>query len=103
MAKLKPFIIARNAQQKQVFGLGYPSIPTVTVDEWFDQMQKSGGFGKASSSGNKGKMDTFTINEVRKDSEDEDEEDEAKRQAKMRMDEWKDVNPRGWGNTYNKG
>ena len=74
------------------------------MDEWFDQMQKSGGFGKASSSENKGKMDTFTINEVRKDSdEDEDEEDEAKRQAKMRMDEWKDVNPRGWGNTYNKG
>ncbi|KAE9417848.1 hypothetical protein Angca_006045, partial [Angiostrongylus cantonensis] len=34
---LKPFIITRSTQQKSVFGLGYPSIPTMTVDEWYNQ------------------------------------------------------------------
>ncbi|ETN74353.1 TAP42-like family protein [Necator americanus] len=34
---LKPFIITRSEQQKAVFGLGYPSIPTMTVDEWYNQ------------------------------------------------------------------
>ncbi|VDM42503.1 unnamed protein product [Toxocara canis] len=37
-----PIIITRDATQKKVFGLGYPSIPTVTVDEWFDDMVKHG-------------------------------------------------------------
>ena len=103
VVKLKPFIIARNEQQKAVFGLGYPSVPTVTVDEWFDQMQKSGGFGKASG---KRKNKPYTIEGGRKHSSDEgddDGDDETKRQAKIRMDEWKDINPRGSGNTYNKG
>uniref|UniRef100_A0A1I7XSW7 RNA_GG_bind domain-containing protein n=1 Tax=Heterorhabditis bacteriophora TaxID=37862 RepID=A0A1I7XSW7_HETBA len=33
----KPFIITRSEQQKNVLGLGYPSIPTMTVDEWYNQ------------------------------------------------------------------
>lgn len=73
----------------------------MTVDEWFDQMQKNGGFGKM---GPGKKMETFTINKRQNESdEDMDEDDEGKRQAKIRMDDWKDMHPRGWGNTHNKG
>lgn len=38
----KPFIITRNEIQKKVYGLGYPSVPTMTVDEFVDQKEKEG-------------------------------------------------------------
>ena len=34
----------KTEEQKKVYGLGYPSIPTVTVDEWFDELSKREGF-----------------------------------------------------------
>uniref|UniRef100_A0A914DCH5 TAP42-like protein n=1 Tax=Acrobeloides nanus TaxID=290746 RepID=A0A914DCH5_9BILA len=94
---LNTFIIAKSEAQKKVFGLGYPSIPTVTVDEWFDQMQKTGHF----SGLNKPITIKGQEDEEKPDS-DEDDSEEA-RQKKMRWDEFKDDNMRGTGNTYNKG
>ncbi|KAL3086630.1 hypothetical protein niasHT_037756 [Heterodera trifolii] len=100
-ARLKPLIIARSEAQKRVFGLGYPSVPTVTVDEWYNEMQKSGTFGK-------GPMpSSFKIDQRKTHEDDEteegEEEEERKRQAQIQRDEWKDMNRRGCGNTYNKG
>jgi hypothetical protein len=70
-------------------------------------MQQSGGFGKAAAAAPKHRMETFNIEKKEGADSEEDEEDEEneekKRQAKIRMDEWKDWNPRGSGNTYNKG
>ena len=40
--QLKPFIIARNEVQKKIYGLGYPSIPTVSVDDFVNQKLKEG-------------------------------------------------------------
>lgn len=42
---LKPIIITRDAVQKAVFGLGYPSIPAMTVEELVDQRMKDGWYG----------------------------------------------------------
>lgn len=39
---LKPIIITRDQVQKKVYGLGYPSIPTVTVDEFVSQKINDG-------------------------------------------------------------
>ena len=39
---LKPIIITRDAAQKAVYGLGYPSIPAMTVEELMDQRMKDG-------------------------------------------------------------
>ena len=39
---LKPIIITRDATQKKVYGLGYPSLPTVTVDEFINQKVTDG-------------------------------------------------------------
>lgn len=39
---LKPIIITRDAAQKAVYGLGYPSIPAMTVEELVDQRLKEG-------------------------------------------------------------
>ncbi|KAM3827400.1 immunoglobulin-binding protein 1 isoform 3-T4 [Vipera latastei] len=38
----RPFILTRDTAQAKVFGAGYPSLATMTVDEWYDQHQKQG-------------------------------------------------------------
>lgn len=40
--KLQPIIITRDEVQKQVFGAGYPSLPVLTVDEFYEQRIKDG-------------------------------------------------------------
>ena len=37
---MKPFILVKSELQKQVFGAGYPSLPTMTLDEFYDQEMK---------------------------------------------------------------
>ena len=37
---MKPFILVKSEMQKQVFGAGYPSLPTMTLDEFYDQEMK---------------------------------------------------------------
>lgn len=41
-SKLKPVIITRDAAQKAVFGAGYPSLPVLTVEEFYEQRVKDG-------------------------------------------------------------
>lgn len=38
----KPIIITRNELQKKVFGAGYPSLPTMTVDEFYRERVAEG-------------------------------------------------------------
>ncbi|KIH68498.1 TAP42-like family protein [Ancylostoma duodenale] len=98
---LKPFIITRSEQQKAVFGLGYPSIPTMTVDEWYNQ--RFGGNAAPSHAPQKpGCSEGHAGNSCEEEHEREEDEDE-KRARLMRWDEYKDDHRRGWGNTHNKG
>lgn len=39
---LRPFIITKDLLQKQVYGLGYPGIPTMTIEEFFDKKVAEG-------------------------------------------------------------
>lgn len=92
-------------KQRKVFGLGYPSVPVYTVDEWFDKMSKNGGFGGGNA---KKPPKNYTIDDNEKEDtliEDalDEESLEQQRQHQMRQDEWRDEHRRGWGNTYNKG
>lgn len=41
-ASFKPFIIARTEAQKKVFGMGYPSLPTMTIEEFAESKIKEG-------------------------------------------------------------
>jgi len=96
----KTFTIAKSEEQKKVFGLGYPSIPTVTVDEWFDKLQAKNGFGQ----GPQKNLRIAGRNDEDEDEDDDNEEaEELQRKKQMNQDEWKDNHRRGWGNTYNKG
>ena len=98
---LPPFIITKTEEQRKVFGLGYPSVPVYSVDQWYDQMQKKRNFGQVD------KLQTVHIdgnnqNEVVEEYEGEDETEEG-RQKKMQWDEYKDWHRRGYGNRHNKG
>lgn len=99
--KLPPFIIAKNEQQKKVFGMGYPSLPTYSVDEWYDSMAKTGKFGTMEKL-NVQRIEEVEENEIVEIPKDENDSEEA-RQKRIAMDEWKDWHRRGEGNTYGKG
>ncbi|CAG8444073.1 9670_t:CDS:2 [Ambispora leptoticha] len=91
---LQPFIITnkREAIQKEVFRPGW-RLPTMTVDEYLQQEMERGNI---ISGGGK-------IPEKKEiDDNDESAIDAATYKARE-MDEFKDANPRGWGNRMGKG
>uniref|UniRef100_A0A0N4ZUN1 Immunoglobulin-binding protein 1 n=1 Tax=Parastrongyloides trichosuri TaxID=131310 RepID=A0A0N4ZUN1_PARTI len=94
--KLKPYRIVRDELQKKVLGLGYQSIPTLTVDQWYKEMDKKGHFNVQHVTGNESKKDES-------DEELNEEEEEEKRQKQISWDEYTDCHRSGWGNTYNRG
>ncbi|XP_045776216.1 immunoglobulin-binding protein 1 [Maniola jurtina] len=102
---LKPVIITRDAVQKAVFGAGYPSLPTMTVEEFYDKRVRDGTFPASSNIPHatiqSADADPDEIEQIRKERvvEDDDPEELARQRA---MDEYKDDHRRGWGNRYNR-
>nr|XP_034969934.1 immunoglobulin-binding protein 1 isoform X2 [Zootoca vivipara] len=101
---MKPFILTRDAAQANVFGAGYPSLATMTVDDWYEQHRKKGslpdqGIPQAASAPEKQQEEEEKkAEEKEKDGDD----DEALRKARE-WDEWKELHPRGYGNRKNMG
>lgn len=108
---LKPIIITKDAVQKAVFGAGYPSLPTMTVDEFYEQRVKEGIFPDPSKQpAGMSLLERTMAGVSREDMEQEAAEKEAKEESddpelleRMRqMDEYKDEHRRGWGNRMNR-
>ncbi|OWR49014.1 immunoglobulin-binding protein 1 family member C [Danaus plexippus] len=102
---LKPVIITKDAIQKAVFGLGYPSLPTMTIEEFYDKRVRDGIFPDAAniphSTIQSSNTDQDEAEEIRKEQlEETDDSDELER--KRNLDEYKDDHRRGWGNRYNR-
>lgn len=106
---LKPIIITKDAIQKAVYGLGYPSLPTFTVQEFYDQRVAEGIF----PSDEQVKQNSLQARvEVDQEAEQarEDEEKEIKvenddpehLQQKRNLDDYKDDHRRGYGNRHNR-
>lgn len=106
--KFTPFIITKDQVQKQVFGLGYPSIPTVTVDEFYDQRVQQGLFPGPDAKPRTVQPDEEAEErekertEAEKEKKEEEEDEEQLRRARD-WDEYRDDHRRGWGNTHNRG
>ncbi|NWV33441.1 IGBP1 protein, partial [Grantiella picta] len=109
-APIKPFILTRDAAQARVFGAGYPGLPTMTVDDWYEQRRRQGvvsqqGFGEPASpacpSPPAGAVDEESQKQQQEKKEEEDDE-EALQKARD-WDDWKDTHPRGYGNRHNMG
>ncbi|XP_064095402.1 immunoglobulin-binding protein 1-like [Macrobrachium nipponense] len=107
-----PILITRDAAQKNVFGLGYPSMPTITIEEFYDQRVRDGWFPDPSQRQNHYKIvqvkNPEKIKEEEKkeekaEKEEAEERDDPEKLAREReRDEWRDTHRRGWGNTYNR-
>lgn len=89
---MQTFILTRDAAQAKVFGAGYPSLPTMTVEEYADLEMQS--LAK--------RMNNQNIQETSTNSDEEDESDE-KVYKKREFDDWKDTHRRGEGNRMNMG
>ncbi|NXR72279.1 IGBP1 protein, partial [Pycnonotus jocosus] len=104
---MKPFILTRNAAQARVFGAGYPGLPTMTVDDWYEQRRKQGiasqqGFGEPGSPPCSSPPAGASDELQKQESEEEDDDEEALQKARD-WDDWKDTHPRGYGNRHNMG
>ncbi|CAL1536193.1 unnamed protein product [Lymnaea stagnalis] len=107
----RPFILTKNELQKQVYGAGYPALPTMTVDEFYEEKLKEGTLSESVSKGHS--MQDWAMNPekdaIEREKEDAEKEDKLEREdpellARARaMDEWKDDHRRGDGNRHNKG
>ncbi|KAL1915075.1 uncharacterized protein VTP21DRAFT_7780 [Calcarisporiella thermophila] len=91
---LRPFVIMSQREQlkQQVFRPGW-ALPTMTIDEYLEQERQRGNI---ISGGGK--------EPEKKEIDDNDEEAIDKETYKQRSwDDFKDNNPKGWGNRMNKG
>lgn len=110
---LKPIIITKDEIQKAVYGAGYPSLPTFTVQEFYDQRVAEGLFPHAAEGGGGAKI----TGRVEVDQEAEQAKEELENEIKeeqienddpeyleraRNMDEFKDDHRRGYGNRYNR-
>ncbi|GLH10058.1 Immunoglobulin-binding protein 1 [Gryllus bimaculatus] len=111
---LMPIIITRDEVQKKVYGAGYPSIPTMTVAEFYDKKVKDGEFPDPTKPSNRNALQdrapqgtlgelTDPSEEERADKERKEEVDDPENLERAReWDDWKDDHRRGWGNRMNR-
>ncbi|KAM4732520.1 immunoglobulin-binding protein 1 [Anableps anableps] len=102
---MKPFILTRDALQAHVLGAGYPSLPTMTVDDWYEQHRKHGAL---PDQGLPRKVAVEDDTDAQERDEEEKEkraenDDEASLLKARNWDDWKDNHRRGYGNRQNMG
>jgi len=110
----KPFIITKDVLQAKVFGMGYPSLPVYSIEEFYDHLADEGHMPKADNAGDGaiggggGVQIGGGVTQSQRDKEKaekdlrEDAHDEQELKKQREWDEFKDENKRGAGNTYNR-
>uniref|UniRef100_A0A3B3ZEX1 Uncharacterized protein n=1 Tax=Periophthalmus magnuspinnatus TaxID=409849 RepID=A0A3B3ZEX1_9GOBI len=102
---MRPFILTKDAVQAQVFGAGYPSLPTMTVDEWYSQHQSHHVLpdqGIPRKVAMEEDRDTVEVQEEQKEKQIETDDQESLQKARS-WDDYKDTHRRGYGNRHNMG
>lgn len=91
--------------QARVFGAGYPSLPTMTVDDWYEQHQKHGALPDQGIPRRVApESDTDAKDREEEEKEEKVEQDDEESLMKARnWDDWKDNHRRGYGNRHNMG
>lgn len=110
----KNFVITKDMLKKQVFGAGYPSLASVSVDEFItkkindgdlvfqkDKEIYSNSLQRYAEKPNLLREQEEQSEEEREEKEERDDQEELSR--KRRWDEFKDENARGSGNRHNMG
>jgi len=106
----QPIIITKDKIQKEVYGMGYPSLPVLSVDEFYDQRVAEGWFPPAGHGSSLMDKAVNPEEEARQEDEHlrgeddkEDRDDQEALEKKRGFDEWKDEHRRGEGNRHNMG
>ncbi|XP_033105718.1 immunoglobulin-binding protein 1-like [Anneissia japonica] len=98
---MKPFIITRDAVQAKVFGAGYPSLPTVSLEEFFEKEIREGKIPQEALHPSSVVVEHGQQDDKPQEAEDDEDDPEAIKKARE-LDDWKDDHKRGWGNRYNR-
>ncbi|XP_034253784.1 immunoglobulin-binding protein 1 [Thrips palmi] len=108
---LMPVIITKDEVQKRVFGAGYPSLPTMTVQEFYEQRINDGIWkppGQGQSMQNMAAEEADGLKEqiaeqeaAAKEEKVEADDPELLAQARN-WDDYKDTHRTGWGNRMNR-
>ncbi|KAG9282237.1 immunoglobulin-binding protein 1 [Astyanax mexicanus] len=99
---MKPFILTKDAVQAKVFGAGYPSLATMTVDDWYDQHRRKGCLPDQGIPQSSADVDAEEREREEKERREEVDDEEALQKARD-WDNWKDTHRRGYGNRKNMG
>merc|ERR1719245_645144 len=106
--KMEPIIITKDKMQKEVYGLGYPSMPVLSVDEFYERRIEEGWWKPPSSGGalqdraNDPELEARMKDQEERENDDkEDRDDQEAREKALYMDEYKDDHRRGEGNRHN--
>lgn len=100
---MKPFVLLRDKLQAQVFGAGYPSLPTMTLEEFYQKEINEGKIQLDSRNPTpQEEAEQKEASEIKKEEEVE-TDDPAALQKAREWDDWKDDHRRGWGNRDNMG
>ncbi|XP_062844605.1 immunoglobulin-binding protein 1 [Trichomycterus rosablanca] len=99
---MKPFILTKDAVQARVFGAGYPSLPTMTVNDWYEQHRMKGCLPDQGIPQSSADADGEEREREEKERKEEEGDEEALRKARD-WDNWKDSHRRGYGNRKNMG
>ena len=89
---IKPFIIVRSEAQKRVFGAGYPSLPSMTLEEFYVEE-----YARVVEAQKQADAAPKPIEPL-----DPDEETEESLAKDRNWSDWKDTHKRGWGNRHNR-
>ncbi|XP_035525266.1 immunoglobulin-binding protein 1 [Morone saxatilis] len=102
---MKPFILTKDAVQARVFGSGYPSLPTMTVDDWYEQHRKQGVLPDQGIPRRVAVEEDTDANEREEEEKEKkaDNDDEESLLKARNWDDWKDTHRRGYGNRHNMG
>ncbi|XP_062281288.1 immunoglobulin-binding protein 1 [Scomber scombrus] len=102
---MKPFILTKDSMQAKVFGAGYPSLATMSVDDWYEQHRKRGGLpdqGIPRRVAGEEDSDLKEREEEEKEKKAENDDEESLLKARN-WDDWKETHQRGYGNRHNMG
>ncbi|XP_001927405.1 immunoglobulin-binding protein 1 [Sus scrofa] len=99
---MKPFVLTRNMAQAKVFGAGYPSLASMTVNDWYDQHRKLGALPDQGIAKTTTEFKRAAQQQEDQEEEEEEEDEQALHRARE-WDDWKDTHPRGYGNRQNMG
>ncbi|XP_035585038.1 immunoglobulin-binding protein 1-like [Zalophus californianus] len=100
---MKPFVLTRNVAQAKVFGAGYPSLASMTVNDWYDQHRKFGALPDQGIAKTPAELKRSVQQQEDEEQKEEVEDDEQTHRRAREWDDWKDTHPRGYGNRQNMG